>query len=132
MAQVRIFVAILISGHAFATGTDAGAQDSADVESRVSRQMRFLNMTETEMKAEGHRRADIEYAEGRAEIESYGMRMMESVNVDKESGLYIRALGCAITNREDVESNAYNERLRELVSQKGPPANARGVKERFQ
>jgi hypothetical protein len=131
MSEVRILVAILTSWCVFGLPAEAGAQDDEDVESRVARQMRFLDMTKAELTAEGRRRADVEYAEGRAEIESYGLRMMGMVNVDEESGLYIRDFGCVITNNEDVESNGYNERLRELVAEKGPPANAKGVKKRF-
>jgi len=89
----------------------------------------FSHMTREELQDHGRRRAELDYAKERAEIEVFGM---ESPGyVDWQTGLYLRSRRPRYLNRADIESDAYNERLRELVAEKGVPANAAGIKERY-
>ncbi|MBI4579374.1 MAG: hypothetical protein HY718_06700 [Planctomycetes bacterium] len=77
----------------------------------------------------GRNRAERDYAAGRGEIEAYGLHLGPQIHVDEETGLYVRFEGCVIGDPERID--AYNERLRSLVKEKGLPRNARGLSEKL-
>lgn len=92
----------------------------------------FFDKQTTEVAtAKGRKRAEADYAAGEAEIEVFGL-WMGSSNVDKDTGLYIRKRGCTIINSAGVESDAYNERLRELIEKHGPSKSMQDLKKRFE
>lgn len=84
-----------------------------------------------EIRADGRRRAEKEYADGWVEIELFGLRMMSS-HVDRDTGVYFKLRGCSIMGGDGIESEAYNERVRELVEQHGPPHKAKDLKQRYE
>ena len=84
------------------------------------------------LRAVGRSRAEFEYASGIAQYESYGLRLLRANLVHRETGLWISDFGCAVLNGEGIESEAYNDRLLELVEESGVPDNAIGVKERYE
>ena len=106
------------------------ADDELRAEARARGWLAPKEMTDDELRAEGRARAEADYASGWAEIEQFGLRL-GMINVDTETGLYYRDCGCVIMNKAEVESDAYNERIRELASQNPPPAKARGLRDRF-
>lgn len=89
------------------------------------------SVSPAELKARGRQRAERDYATGWGEIEIYGFPHFGS-HIDLETGLYIRYKGCCIVDNADIESEGYNQRLKELIFQKGPPAKVKGLKARCQ
>lgn len=128
MARFRGCLALLSSA-AFLVGA-AKAQIPEEDVWRPWSGTQSREKTDDKLRSEGRKRAEAEYHDGWAEIEIFGL-WLGSVYVDEEVGLYRRLRGCAIVNRADVESEAYNERIKELVAADGPPQKARGLKERF-
>lgn len=106
------------------------ADDELRAEARARGWFAPEELTDDELRAEGRARAEADYASGWAEIEQFGLRL-GAINVDTETGLYVRECGCVIMNKAKIESDAYNGRIRELAAQNPPPAKARGLKERF-
>lgn len=90
----------------------------------------FSEKTVDEARTKGRKRAEAEYHDGWAEIELFGL-WIGSVYVDEEFGLYRRLRGCVIRDLEGVESDAYNERIKELVARNGLPQKARDISERL-
>lgn len=95
------------------------------------------------LRAMGRERAEVEYRDGWAEIERFGMvlggnikwgdeRGYGGVYIDKDTGLYFRDHGCIVNGQQQrTESEAYNKRITELVAINGPPQKAKGLMARF-
>ncbi len=78
----------------------------------------------------GMRRADLDYAMGKPQIEVYGLIITDTF-LDVASGLPLKLHGCTSMCSEMEEADAYNHRLRELVARGGPPPTFKGLKERY-
>lgn len=79
----------------------------------------------------GSHRAETDYENGTPEIETFGLVLFPAY-VDAETGLRINSRGCVFTHNQQAESRAYNDRVRELVKEKGLPARCVQLKERFE
>lgn len=100
-----------------------------DILQRLERHER-IELTPEEWTQKGRERAEWDYAQGKGEIELYGLILGYPFHVEKETGLYIRLMGCVKRSHEN-EIKGYNERLRELANEKGPPTNAQGLREKL-
>jgi hypothetical protein len=92
----------------------------------------LFKLSDTDQYQKGRERAERGYLKGKAELEAYGMRPVRPGDdrfVDTQTGLYERPMGCCIVFGEEVKG--YNERLRELVKQRGLPADARHLREQM-
>lgn len=113
-------------------GPESDSEDSSRIKyDPVTGTVTIGGWTAEEATAQGRKRAQAEYAAGKAEIEVFGLWEGWS-NVEEETGLYIRKRGCVSTGSQGVESDAYNERLRELIAKDGLSKSMQDVKNRFE
>lgn len=89
-----------------------------------------LSADEEVLRAHGRQRAESEYAEDRAAVELFGLLITRNW-VDEKTGLYIRPRGCVVSAGADIEAKAYNERIAELIVEKGLPKDAAKTFERY-
>jgi hypothetical protein len=90
--------------------------------------MVFL-LPENEQRQKGRERAENDYAAGFGEIEGYGLLPWPHRYLDDKTGLYVDHRGCGSWGLDELLG--YREQLTKLVSERGLPENARGLRDRI-